>query len=64
MDSLNSDIFEKEEIKVAEEYGISRLHAGCYLANGGRDEWICKIHNGGCKRFSKCKKIFEHEQEK
>ena len=64
MDSLNEEMWEKEEIKVAEEYKISRPHAGCYLSNGGCDEYICKIHNGGCERIEKCKSIYANEQKK
>lgn len=64
MDSLNSDIFEKEEIKISEEYGISRLHAGCYLSNGGRDKYICMSRNRGCESLAKCREIYANEQNK
>lgn len=56
--------FEKEELKVAKEYGITKEHAGCYLCNGGRDKYICKIHNGGCEKIQKCKSIYRNEQSK
>lgn len=56
--------FEKEQIKVEKEYNISNLQAGCYLSNGGRDKYICELYNGGCKHLSRCRQIYESEQEK
>lgn len=58
------NFFEKEEIRIVEKYNITKEHAGCYLCNGGRDEYICKIHNGGCEHLQVCKDIYKNEQRK
>lgn len=57
-----ADLIEQEEIKVAKEYNITKLHAGCYLCSGGRDEYICKTFNGGCERLRICQEIYANEQ--
>lgn len=56
--------FEKAQMKISKEYNISELQAACYLANGGRDKYLCRTRNGGCKYLTKCKQIYTTEQEK
>lgn len=49
--------FEKEQTRLSNKYGITKEHAGCFMCNGGVDEYICEQYNGGCKELKVCKSI-------
>lgn len=53
--------FDKEQTRISETYNVSSNHAGCFISNGGVDEYVCKEYNGGCKDFDVCQRIRESE---
>ena len=55
--------FEKEMNRLASTYGITDIHAECYMCNY-EDKFICREYNNGCESMDKCKEIFEKENER
>lgn len=46
------------EVSKVMNLGLSKAHACCYVANY-YDEYICHIHNKGCKYINECKEAYE-----
>ena len=58
---MDNKEIKKEQDRLASTYGITNVHAGCYMCNFG-SKYICEEHNGGCSGFDKCRDIHRKEQ--
>lgn len=56
--------FKQEMDRITKRYNISEGEAACYLSNDGRDKYICKTHNGGCKELTRCQERSKREKQK